>query len=272
MAPLLIKKMVIAALALPAMTVLSWQATSSNLETSIVGIWGGRCCKCYSWLSARKRRRGIRLDDVVAQILTWLDIAIVFGPQIPLLVPLVLLAIVGIRGTVNVGRGQFGRRQVGQDESRPAVWSVVISLLAQQGLNLWLFTEMDYGDAHVGGNSGTGGTMGDFMLHACAVGAAVLTVLGMAGVWVMRRCRGHQGRNGYGRERHGDGGTGGEADDRGGSDIDDLISATELTSSNRELLDRESGTGDVVAVARAPLEELSEPLLRSCDGEEEEGP
>ena len=133
MAPLLVKKMVIAALALPAMTVLSWQVAASGTCMQ------HRRCSCVA--ARLLRRRPIRLDNVVAQVLTWLDIALVFGPQMPLLVPLAVMAIVGMRWRLHVGVGKFGMQQVAQEESVPAVWSVILSLLAQQGLNVWLYVK-----------------------------------------------------------------------------------------------------------------------------------
>ena len=84
LAPLLLKKMAIAALALPAITVLKWRALPR-------GLWARLRCQS----NARLATADIALDNVVAQCLTWLDVAIVFGPQVPLLAPLVLMAIVG---------------------------------------------------------------------------------------------------------------------------------------------------------------------------------
>ena len=62
--PLLLKKMAIAALALPAITVLKWRALPR-------GVWARLRCKS----NARISTTDIALDNVVAQCLTWLDVA-----------------------------------------------------------------------------------------------------------------------------------------------------------------------------------------------------
>ena len=100
--------------------------------------------------SSAPPERDVDLDNVMAQILTWLDVAIVFGPQVPLLVPLVLMAVAGQRLSVRVGLARLGKREVGWSKSRPTVWSVVLSLFAQQVLNAWL-----YGEIGVGSGGGT---------------------------------------------------------------------------------------------------------------------
>ena len=64
------------------------------------------------------------LDNLVAQLLTWLDVAIVFGPQMPLVVPLVALTLWTSRATHRVGLAtpRFGMRETRQEHSAPSVW------------------------------------------------------------------------------------------------------------------------------------------------------
>ena len=126
LAPLLLKKMAIQALAQPAITVLKWRIMPR-------GLW--------AWLRCRTNAppaKDIELDNVMAQVMTWLDLAIIFGPQMPLLVPLVLMAVAGQRWSISVGLQRLGKRETKWDKSVPAVWSVVLSLVAQQALNVWL--------------------------------------------------------------------------------------------------------------------------------------
>ena len=49
----------------------------------------------------------------------------------------------GHRWTIRVALRRLGKREVGWDKSRPAVWAVAFSLLEQQMLNVWFFSEID---------------------------------------------------------------------------------------------------------------------------------
>ena len=167
LAPLLLKKMAIAALALPAITILKWRSLPSGLTARLY-------CR-----SSAPPARDIDLDDIMAQTLTWLDLAIVFGPQVPLLVPLVLMAIVGQRWSTRVGLARLGKREVGWRKSQPAVWSVALSLVCGQALNIWVFA---YAEQSVDGVGGVGkGT--DEAVRALTWVAAVGVGAGIAGAW-----------------------------------------------------------------------------------------
>ena len=167
LAPLLVKKMAIAAFALPAITVLKWRMMPS-------GHWAFVFRR-----SNEPQHRDINLDDVMAQVMTWLDVAIVFGPQVPLLAPLVLLAIAGNRWSLRVGLQRLGKREEKFDKSAPALWSVVLSLFMQQALNLWLYQEM----VVLKGLGNDGGEEISWAVRALTWAGAGLTATGVA--WAM---------------------------------------------------------------------------------------
>ena len=170
LAPLLLKKMAIAALALPAITILKWRFMPSGLTNRLY-------CR-----SSAPPARDIDLDDIMAQTLTWLDLAIVFGPQVPLLVPLVLMAIVGQRWSTRVGLARLGKREMGWRKSRPAVWSVALSLVCGQALNIWVFA---YAEQNVDGVGGVGKGTGE-AVRALTWVAAVGVGAGIAGAWALQ--------------------------------------------------------------------------------------
>ena len=175
LAPLLISKMVIAALALPAITVLKWRFMPR-------GIWARLRCRSNAPLET-----DIALDDVTAQALTWLDIAIVFTPQIPLLGPLVLVALWWQRWSTRVGLERLGKRETRWRKSVPAVWSVALSIVAQQVLNVFLYMDMIVLDRPGDAAEGT--------IRPVTWATAVLAGVGLAISWVLRgrilpwRCR-----------------------------------------------------------------------------------
>ena len=133
LAPLLLKKLAIQALALPAVTVLKWRTMPHGVLAQLQ-FWRNNINS-----HDQHFKTGIALDNVMAQIMTWLDLAIVFGPQIPLLVPLILMAVAGQRWSMQVGLERLERHETRWNKSAPAVWSVVLSLVAQQALNVWLY-------------------------------------------------------------------------------------------------------------------------------------
>ena len=91
-----------------------------------------------------QRTKGLRLDDVVAQSLTWLDVAIVFGPHIPLLVPLVLVSLVTTRWAHEaVGLRRLGLREERAEFSKPSTWYVLFSIVCQQVLTVAVFVGID---------------------------------------------------------------------------------------------------------------------------------
>ena len=137
--PLLLEKMAIVALALPALTVIEWRMAPRGLWARIRRD------------SSRPRKINMALDNIMAQVMTWLDAAIVFGPQIPLLAPLVLMAVAGQWWMTRVGLEHLGKRESRWNKSQPAVWSVVLSLAAQQAVNVWLYEEMEFGGGSAGG-------------------------------------------------------------------------------------------------------------------------
>ena len=122
-----------------------------------------------------------------------MDIAIVFGPQVPLLAPLALGAVVGHRWTVRVAMRRLGKREVGWDKSRPAVWAIAISLLEQQALGIWLFREMDLNFYFDGGAFTGGGSVADTMRAVAWVAGAVV-VAGVLVLWVKLHCCAKRGK------------------------------------------------------------------------------
>jgi hypothetical protein len=140
--------------------------------------------------SSAPPERDIHLDDIMAQTLTWLDVAIIFGPQVPLLVPLVLMAVVGQRCSLAVGLARLGKQEVGWHKSRPAVWSVALSLCCQQMLNVWVYA---YGEMEVDGVGGVGAGTEEAVRGWTWLGAAVVGV-GIMGAWMWQAWRVFQQR------------------------------------------------------------------------------
>ena len=176
MAPLLIGKMTLASLLLPAMSILSWRFASVAWEALVCCGLSGRCCRhrncrCSRQRSSndegdgacsgeederddgstrtddiggvstvRKRSKGPRLDNMVAQSLTWLDVAIVFGPHIPLLLPLVLFSLFMARWTHEVvGLRRLGLQERRAEFSKPSPWYILFSVVCQQALTAAVF-------------------------------------------------------------------------------------------------------------------------------------
>ena len=137
LAPLLIKKMAIASLILPGITVLKWRIMPRGLRSRL-------CCD-----DTKPLQIDISVDNAMAQVMTWLDVAIIFGPQVPLLLPLVMMAVVGQRWAIHVGLARLGRQQVRWSKSQSAIWSVAMSVFVQQGLNIWLYQEMSFDNSSV---------------------------------------------------------------------------------------------------------------------------
>ena len=190
LAPLLLEKMAIAALALPAISVINWCLFPR-------GVWSRLCrTRKPSPLSSvtvdfanNANAQVMTRRDVMAQIMTWLDVAIVFGPQVPLLVPLTLMAVAGQRWSMRIARERLGRRLAPGSAGVPAVWSVAVSLLVQQVLNVWLFREMTFGGGGGGGEGGGDSTAAvmDRVFVWLGVG---ITVLGAAWAWSHRHRHG----------------------------------------------------------------------------------
>jgi hypothetical protein len=87
---------------------------------------------------------------MVAQSLTWLDMAIVFGPHIPLLIPLLLLSLVTNRWAHEaVGLRRLGLRETRAELSKPSTWYVLFSVVCQQVLTAAVFLGVNDNDVGV---------------------------------------------------------------------------------------------------------------------------
>ena len=96
--------------------------------------------------------KGLRLDNMVAQSLTWLDMAIVFGPHIPLLVPLLLVSLVTNRWAHEaVGLRRLGLRETRAELSKPSTWYVLFSVVCQQVLTAAVFLGVNDNDTDFSG-------------------------------------------------------------------------------------------------------------------------
>jgi hypothetical protein len=185
MAPLLVGKMALAAFWLPALTIFRWRVAPAGWKRFVCGLVGR--CRRFKRAAATtttgenqngliapeegdddgnrdrdangncpQKKSGLRLDNVVAQSLTWLDVAIVFGPHIPLLVPLVLVSLVTTRWAhESVGLRRMGLRETRAEFSAPSTWYVLFSVVCQQVLTAAVFVG-------VGDSSGSGS--GVFMM------------------------------------------------------------------------------------------------------------
>jgi hypothetical protein len=173
MAPLLVGKMALAALVLPALSIIRWRVAPTGWKDCLHGLLkrcyrccagggGGGCCcggdggggggggrdndsgSDSDDEGLALRTKGLRLDDVVAQSLTWMDVAIVFGPHIPLLVPLVLVSLVTTRWAHEaVGLRRLGLREERAEFSKPSTWYVLFSIVCQQVLTVAVFVGID---------------------------------------------------------------------------------------------------------------------------------
>ena len=188
LAPLLLSKMAIQALAQPATLVLKWYLMPR-------GLWA-----CLRRDKAAPPKTHIALDDIMAQVMTWLDLAIVFGPQVPLLAPLVLMAIAGQRWSMRVGLELLGKKEVRWNRSQPAVWSVVLSLVVQQILNVWLYQGEMVAFVQTGGDKNDATAAAAEAVRAWTWAAAAVTGVGLVAIgawqagllhpWIARRLRG----------------------------------------------------------------------------------
>jgi hypothetical protein len=222
MAPLLVGKMALATLLLPALTIFRWRVAPAGwfaLARTLIG----RCRYCSCRCRCRGGRRsgseygdddgtscseeqgqdhgdgsstgdhsgnetapppvkGLRLDNMVAQSLTWLDVAIVFGPHIPLLVPLVLISLATARWAhESVGLRCLGLQERRAEFSQPSTWYVLFSIVCQQALTVAVFAGI--GDSDGGGGSFGGGSEGWMALVMVVVGALTTVVcVAVAGV------------------------------------------------------------------------------------------
>ena len=81
------------------------------------------------------------LDNVVSQILTWLDVAIVFGSHIPFLFPFVALSLWANRATIKLGLTRYGLKQTRQNRSKPSMGYLGMSVMVQQAFLAWTFLD-----------------------------------------------------------------------------------------------------------------------------------
>ena len=123
----------------------------------------------------------LALDNVVAQALTWLDVAIVFGPSIPLVVPLVFLALCTNHWMIGLGRSRFGVHVVGEEQGAPSVAYIGVSVIVQQGLTAWSF----FGSNLAGK---------DLAATSCALAVFAVTVLMVATKEQLQRVYANGGR------------------------------------------------------------------------------
>jgi hypothetical protein len=224
MAPLLVGKMALAALVLPALAIFRWRVapagwkdyargmlrsmsssevrarlrTLTSTDTTVSLIQAEDCENDGRSASDENalRIKGLRLDNMVAQSLTWLDVAIVFGPHIPLLVPLVLISLVTNRWAhESVGLRRLGLKERRAEFSKPSTWYVLFSIVCQQALTVAVFVGI--GDSSGDDSTVGGGTEGQMALMMVVVSAlttiACVAVAGVPLPWlgeVGRRCGG----------------------------------------------------------------------------------
>ena len=157
MEPLLIGQMAWAALMLPALTILEWRVAPAGWLRAV-------------WRWEQEPKLGLPLDDMVAQSLSWLGGAIVFGPHIPLLAPLVLISLVTTRWVhESVGLRCLGLREERAEFSKPSTWYVLFSVVCQQALSVAVFAGI--GDSGGGGGNFGEGSEGWMALMMMVVGA-----------------------------------------------------------------------------------------------------
>ena len=154
LAPLLVAKMIASAFLLPATRLLAYRLAPAGWSSCIKGRvsqlrrrWRAAEDASHAAVVEPERPKLVDADDVLCQIMTWLDLAIVFGPQIPLILPLVLLAT-----ATNGWAHQIALHRLGKSEFRcmetshyyPVRHQLVFSVMAQQALNAWVFVSCDF--------------------------------------------------------------------------------------------------------------------------------
>jgi hypothetical protein len=223
MAPLLIGKMALAALLLPAIHIFGWRVAPAGWSVFVRGFIGRCCrqCSCRCTMqggsggegdsvhsgeekegddggiilslladdsgggsTAPLCRKGLRLDNMVAQSLTWMDVAIVFGPHIPVLLPLVMLSLFMARWTHEaVGLRRLGLRERRAEFSKPSAQYVLFSVVCQQMLTAAVFIGVgEGGDGSGVFGAGTEGRMALLMVVVEALASAVCVALALAPV------------------------------------------------------------------------------------------
>ena len=203
MAPLLVGKMALATLVLPAFTIFKWRIAPRGWSAFSFDLLRRCRSRCRADSSTNDAHgddnrethtiKGPRVDNCVAQILTWLDVALVFGPHIPLLMPLVLAALVMERWThENVGLRRLGLPERRAEFSKPSTWYVLFSVVCQQLLAVSVFAGVEGSD----GGKRTHGWMvvtmtvvGGLVTIAC-VAVAVVPIIWLhgAGRWCHSCC------------------------------------------------------------------------------------
>ena len=109
----------------------------------------GACSRKLKEGDFDRGHEGMRLDDFVAQVVTWLSIAIVFGAQVPLLVPLTLLALLTNVWSHQLGLQRFGKREARANHAKPSARILGLSVVLQQVLAAAVFWELSGGVAVV---------------------------------------------------------------------------------------------------------------------------
>ena len=78
-------------------------------------------------------------DNLMAQQLTWFDVAIIFGPHIPLLLPLTLATLAMSHWTHRLGTQTLGMVETRADHARLSTWYVLLGVMCQQALSVFVF-------------------------------------------------------------------------------------------------------------------------------------
>ena len=168
MAPLLINKMALSVFLLPAITIMRWRVAPRGIRAAVRGFLG-RCCRACTTggqdqdqeqeqeqqasSSAVDRHHTstssspttivkpprLPLDNMTAQNLTWFDLALVFGPHVPLLLPLVLATLFTSRWAHQLGVQELGMVETRFEQARPSTWYVLMGVTMQQALSMFLF-------------------------------------------------------------------------------------------------------------------------------------
>jgi hypothetical protein len=146
-----------------------------------------------------------------AQWLTWLELAIIFGPHIPLLLPLVLLSLMTHRWAHEaVGLRRLGLKEERAEASKPSTGYVLFSVVCQQLLTAAVFRGV--GDDGEGGGESFGtmkvmltvSMMGVLTIMCVVVRVVPVQWLEDIGQWCSPgRCAQGCGRCTCGRANHG---------------------------------------------------------------------
>ena len=146
LSPLLINKMALSVFLLPAVTILQWRLLPLGVGATIKSLFTRSWRRSSRAQSVSRQEedtpikvKRLKLDNLMAQHLTWFDLAIVFGPHIPLLLPLILVTLVMSHWTHRLGIQSFGMVEVHAEQARLSTWYVLMSVMTQQALSAFVF-------------------------------------------------------------------------------------------------------------------------------------